>query len=180
VKKTGMSWKIVGQAIGWVFKNVLLMGMIATLTPGLYFVWRVGRPMELPKFGGKTFYQVLVERQQTYAEHEERWQQTHGGKSPLGSKNMCFLLETLVVFVEKPLMEYLLILHMRSPGEPYYALPEKVHFYGITDFLPASWTMFEMSTLSLYQYIPHGSSAARGPNHGACIISPPNGSSAVK
>jgi hypothetical protein len=181
VKKTGTSWKIVGQGIGWVFKNVLLIGMIATLTPGFYFVWRVGRPMELPEFGGKTFYRVLEERSQTYAEHEELWRQTHGGEYPLGSKHMCFLLETFVVFVQKPSMVYLLIQHMRSPSDPYYALPDGVHFInGIADFLPASWVMFEMSTLSLYQYIPHGSGAAKGPNHGACVILPPNGSSEVK
>jgi hypothetical protein len=62
VKKTGMSWKIVGQAIRWVFKNVLLLGMIAILTPGFYFVWRFAWPMELPEFGGKTFYHVIAER----------------------------------------------------------------------------------------------------------------------
>ena len=93
---------------------------------------------------------------------------------------MCFLIETIVVFVEKPAMDFLLILHMHSPSDPYYALSEEVHFKGIADFPPASWTLFEMSTLGLYQYIPHGISAARGPNHGACIISPPEGRSAVK
>ncbi len=179
-KKSGMFWKVIGQGIGWVFKTTLLLGMIAILTPGIYFFWRANQPMELPEFGGKTFYQVLVERQQTYAIHEEKWQQTHDGEYPLGSKNMCFLVETLVVFVEKPSADYLLILHMISPSDSYYALPEEVNFHGMADFLPASWIMFEMGTLSLYQYIPHGISAARGPNHGACVISPPNGSSAVK
>jgi hypothetical protein len=141
VKKFGVSWKIVRRGIGWVFKNVLLLGMIAILTPGLYFYWR---------------------------------------EYPLGSKNMCFLLETFVVLYEKPLMDYALIMHIHSPGNPSYVLPEGVHFNGIKDFLAASWTMFEMSTLDLYQYIPHGPSAARGPNLGACVISPPNGMSVGK
>jgi hypothetical protein len=180
VKKFGVSWKIVRRGIGWVFKNVLLLGMIAILTPGIYFYWRANEPMELPEFGGKTFYQVLGERQQTYAEHEEQWRQTRNGEYPLGSKNMCFLLETFVVFYEKPLMDYALVMHMHSPGDPYYALPEKVHYNGVADFLPTSWTMFEMSTLSLYKYSPHGPSAARGPNHGACVILPPNGMSGGK
>jgi hypothetical protein len=177
VKKFGVSWKIVRQGIGMVFKNILLLGMIAILTPGLYFYWRASQPMGLPEFGGKTFYQVLEERQQTYAEHEEQWRQTHDGEYPLGSKNMCILLETFVVLYEKTLMDYALIMHIHSPENPSYALPEGVHFNGIKDFLPASWTMFEMSMLSLYQYIPQGSGAARGPNHGACVISPPNGMS---
>jgi hypothetical protein len=175
VKKTGMFWKILSQGISRVLKIVLLLGMIASLMPGLYFVWRVNQPMELPEFGGKTFYQVLEERQQTYGEHEELWRQTHAGEFPLGSKNMCFLVETLVVLVQKPSMDVLLVLHMHSPDNPYYGLPEDVHFNGFADFLPASWTLFEMSTLGLYQYIPHGISAARGPNHRACIISPPEG-----
>jgi hypothetical protein len=152
VKKFGVSWKIVRKGIGMVFKNVLLLGMVAILTPGLYFYWRANRPMGLPEFGGKTFYQVLGERQQTYAEHEEQWRQTHDGEYPLGSKNMCFLLETFVVLYEKPLMDYAIIMHIHSPGNPSYVLPEGVHFNGIKDFLPASWTMFEMSTLDLYQY----------------------------
>jgi hypothetical protein len=180
VKKFGESWKIVRQIIGMVFNNVLLLGMIAILMPGLYFYWRANQPMGLPEFGGKTFYQVLEERQQTYAEHEEQWRQTHDGEYPLGSKNMCFLLETFVVLYEKPLMDYALIMHIHSPGNPSYVLPEGVHFNGIKDFLAASWTMFEMSTLDLYQYIPHGPSAARGPNLGACVISPPNGMSVGK
>lgn len=180
VKKFGVSWKIVRRGIGWVFKNVLLLGMIAILTPELYSYWRASRPMELPEFGGKTFYQVLGERQQTYAEHEEQWRQTHDGEYPLGSKNMCFLLETFVVLYEKPLMDYALTMHMHSPGNPYYALPEGVHFNGIKDFLTASWMMFEINSLNLYQYIPHGISAARGPSHGACVISPPNGMSGGK
>lgn len=164
VKKTGISWKIVGQGIGRVFNIVLLLVMIAGLMPGLFFVWRVNQPMELYEFGGKTFYQVLLDRQQTYAEHEEQWCQTHAGEFPLGSKNMCFLVETLVVLVQKPSMDFLLILHMHSPDNPYYGLPEDVHFNGIADFPLASWTLFEMSTLGLYQYIPHGISAARGPD----------------
>jgi hypothetical protein len=177
VKKFGVSRKIVRRGIGRVFNIVLLLVMIASLMPGLYFSWRVNQPMELPEFGSKTFYQVLEERQQTYAEHEEQWRLTHDGEYPLGSKNMCFLLETFVVLYEKPLMDFALIMHIHSPGNPYYALPEGVHFNGIKDLLSAAWTMFEMSTLSLYQHIPHGPSAARGPNHGACVISPPNGMS---
>jgi hypothetical protein len=180
VKKFGMSWKNIGWGIGRVFNIVLLLVMIASLMPGLYFSWRVNQPMELPEFGGKTFYQVLVDRQQTYAEHEELWRRTHRGEYPLGSKNICFLLETFVVFVQKPSMEIVLVLHLRSPDDPYYALPEGVNFDGIANFLPASWTLFEMSTLGLYQHIPHGISAARGPNHGSCVISPPNGMSGGK
>jgi hypothetical protein len=72
-------------------------------------------------------------------------------------------------------MDLVLVLHMRSPKNPYYGLPENVHFNGVADFLPASWMQFEMSTLGLYQYIPHGISAARGPNQGSCVISPPDG-----
>jgi hypothetical protein len=175
VDKIRLSWKVVGLCIGRVFNIVLLLVMIASLMPGLYFCWRVNQPMELPEFGGKSFFQVLVDRQQTYSEHEEQWKQTHAREYPLGSKNICFLLETFVVFVQKPSMDLVLVLHMRSPNNPYYGLPENVHFNGITDFLPASWTLFEMSTLGLYQYIPQGISAARGPNHGSCVISPPEG-----
>ena len=173
-------WNTVKKAAGFVFCSALLFILAIGLTPSVYFSWRAGQPMEINEFGGKTFYQILVDRQQTYAEHEEQWQQTHVGEYPLGSKNMCFLVETLVVLVQKPSMDFLLILHMRSPGNPYYALPENVHYKEIADFLPASWTLFEMSTLGLYQYIPHGISAARGPNHGACVISPPNGNRAAK
>lgn len=173
-------WKTVKKTLDFLFRSALLLILAIGLTPQVYLAWRAGQPMELTEFAGQTFYQVLEERQQTYAEHEEQWQQTHAGEFPLVSKNMCFLIETLVVLVQKPSMDVLLVLHMRSPDNPYYGLPEDVYFNGIADFLPASWTLFEMSTLGLYQYIPHGISAARGPNHGACVISPPNGSRATK
>ena len=51
---------------------------------------------------------------------------------------------------------------------------------GISDYLPATWTLFEMGALNLYQFIPHDPMAAYGPNHGACIIPPPNGNPAAR
>jgi hypothetical protein len=50
-----------------------------------------------------------------------------------------------------------------------------VYYQSILDYLPASWTLFEMGALNIYQFIPHDPMAAYGPNHGACIIPPPNG-----
>jgi hypothetical protein len=155
---------------------MVLLILIVVLAPPIYFAWRAGQPMELPEFGGKTFYQVLEERQQEYAVHEEQWRLTHNGTYPLHSKNMCFITEAVFVLgVVKPMMDYGLILHINHPDEPYYRLPLNVHYIGIADYLPASWTLFEMGALNLYQYIPHDIDAARGPHHGACIIPPPNG-----
>jgi len=89
---------------------------------------------------------------------------------------MCFIEEAVFVFVVvKPLMDYGLILHIKHLDEPYYRLPANVHYTGIVDYLPASWALFEMGALNLYHFIPHDPMAAYGPNHGACIIPPPNG-----
>ena len=174
-------WRILGLGVECVFKGTFLLIAIVILTPPAYFAWRAGQPMELPEFGGKTFYQILAERQQAYAAHEEHWQQTHHGQYPLHSKNMCFITETVFVLgVVKPMMDYGLILHIKHPNEPYYRLPANVHYKGIADYLPATWTLFEMGALNLYQFIPHDPMAAYGPNHGACIIPPPNGSTAAK
>jgi len=173
VQDSQSCWGIVGRGVGCFFRILLMLGLVAVLVQPVYFAWRASRPMELPEFGGRTFYQILAERQQAYAEHEEAWQLTHDGEYPLGARNMCFLLETWVVIIEPPLLDRLLILHIRHPGEPYYGLPADVRYQNIGDFLPATWALFEMLTLNLYQLVPNGPGAAWGPHHGSCIIPPP-------
>ena len=176
-KKSCCLRAIIWETIVYLFRTVVLVILIVVLAPPIYFAWRAGQPMELPEFGGKTFYQILADRYRTYSAHEERWRLTHQGQYPLHSKNMCFIEEAVFVLVEvKPMMDYGLILHIKHPNEPYYRLPANVQYHSLLDYLPASWTLFEMGALNLYQFIPHDPMAAYGPNHGACIIPPPNGS----
>jgi|GEM_PF-2528366 len=168
--------RVFGTMVSGIFKTILYLILIVILTPPVYFAWRATLPMELPAFGGKTFYQVQAERQQEYAENEFHWQLTHHGEYPMKYKGMCYHFEVVyLVLVVKPLMDYVLVRHILTPKDPYTSLPANVHYQGILDYLPASWTLFEMVTLSLYQYIPHDFNAAYGPYHGACIIPPPNG-----
>ena len=85
-KNSWTFWRILGLGVECIFKGTFLLIAIVILAPPAYFAWRAGQPMELPEFGGKTFYQILAERQQAYAAHEEHWQQMHHGQYPLHSK----------------------------------------------------------------------------------------------
>jgi|SRR5271157_220694 len=173
--------KLIWETIVYLFRTMVLVILIVVLAPPIYFAWRAGQPMELPEFGGKTFYKIQAERQQEYSLHEAYWQLTHHGEYPMHSKGMCYRMEIgFILVVVKPLMDIALIRHMITPNDPIAALPANVYYHDILDYLPASWTLFEMGALNLYQYIPYDVDAARGPHHGACIIPPPNGSQTAK
>jgi hypothetical protein len=167
-------WRILGSGIGWIIKTTTILVLIVIHLPPIYFAWRTSRPMELPEFGDKSFYQILAERQQEYAAHEEVWRLTHHGEYPDHYRGMCFDSEAgFVLLIVKPSMDYVLIRHILTPNDPYTSLPANVHYQTILDYLPASWTLFEMGALNIYQYIPHDFDAAIGPHHGECIIPPP-------
>ena len=175
-KKSCCLGKLIWETIVYIFRTLVLVILIVVLAPPIYFAWWAGQPMELPEFGGKTFYQIQADRQQEYAVQEAHWQLTHHEEYPMHSKGMCYRMEIgFILVVVKPLMDVALIRYMITPNDPIAALSANVHYHDILDYLPASWTLFEMGTLNIYQFIPHDPMAAYGPNHGACIISPPNG-----
>ncbi|MGD0611555.1 MAG: hypothetical protein ABSB41_08560 [Anaerolineales bacterium] len=180
-KKSCCLGTIIWGSIVYLFRTAVLVILIVVLAPPIYFAWRAGQPMELPQFGGKTFYQIQAERQEEYSVNEAQWQLMHHGEYPMHSKGMCYRMEIgFILVVVKPMMDYGLILHIKHPNEPYYHLPANVHYHSLLDYLPASWTLFEMGALNLYQFIPQDPMAAYGPNRGACIIPPPNCSPATR
>jgi hypothetical protein len=47
--------------------KITLAGLVFVLiTPSAYFAWRAGQPMDMPQFGGLSYYQLLDKRRQDY------------------------------------------------------------------------------------------------------------------
>jgi hypothetical protein len=61
-KLVSLFWK----AIAGAFKLVIVFSLILFIIPLVYFAWRAGQPMSMPDYGGRSYYQVLAERQQAY------------------------------------------------------------------------------------------------------------------
>ena len=82
------------KGVGLMFKILGLVVIVALLAPIGYLAWRAGQPMSMPEYGGRTYYELLSERQQTYDELAHSYQASHPS---VDVKNgMCFQAELAV------------------------------------------------------------------------------------
>lgn len=166
VKKRITFWGIVGKLIAGIFKVILLVLVIAIMTPIVFFAWQAGQPMVLSEFGGKTYYQVLVERKAALYDKSLAYHEAH--PTVRMSLNMCFMVEAGITIVEL------------FPGTGaitlWYAIhPDEFNAVGnhtfdlvtnVANFFPIWWKNYELGLLSTYRYV--------GPVS-YCNITPPTG-----
>jgi hypothetical protein len=86
--------------IGGLVKATFVFLVILLILPFVYFAWRAGQPMSMPEYGGRSYYQVLRERQQSYDELSERYQAGH--PEVRVKKGMCFATEVAMTFYNYP------------------------------------------------------------------------------
>ena len=74
------------------FKIIALIVIIVLLAPIGYFAWRAGQPMSLPEYDGRTYYELLTERRQAYADLALEYQADHPDVNV--KTKMCFQNES--------------------------------------------------------------------------------------
>jgi hypothetical protein len=122
--------KTICKGFALLFKTILLVLLVAILTPILYFTWRAARPMELTQFNGLTYQQFTAWRVMSCKkyladskENEANCTVVRHVAADLYATNIAAIL----IWIEKPeLFKYV---------TPY-------------NFFPAMWSMFESLTWS--------------------------------
>jgi hypothetical protein len=90
MKKKWSFWK----GVGMMFKIIGLLVVVALLTPIGYLAWRAGQPMSMPEYGGRTYYELLADRRQAYADLAAEYQASHPNADV--KVGMCFQVEVAV------------------------------------------------------------------------------------
>ena len=86
--------KTIGKIIGTVGKIIVFMIIVIILAPIFYFAWRAGQPMSMPEYDGRTYYQLLAERRQAYADLATEYKDSH--PSVEVKPGMCFQTEIVI------------------------------------------------------------------------------------
>ena len=81
-------------------KIIGLLVVVALLAPIGYFAWRAGQPMSMPEYGGRTYYQLLAERRQAYADLATEYQTTSPNVDV--KFGMCYRSELLMIAYNLP------------------------------------------------------------------------------
>lgn len=76
------------------FKILGLILVVALLAPIVYFAWRAGQPMSMPVYRGRTYYELLAERRQAYAELATEYQTNYPDEDV--NTGMCFQNEVIM------------------------------------------------------------------------------------
>ena len=100
MKKKESFWK----GVGMMFKIIGLLVVVALLAPICYLAWRAGQPMSMSEYGGRTYYELLTERRQAYADLATDYQASHPNVKVKGG--MCYQSELLMIAYNMPWAGY--------------------------------------------------------------------------
>ena len=145
--------------IGGLVKTTLILLVLLLVLPFMYFAWRAGQPMSMPEYGGRTYYELLVERQQAYTDLGETYQKSHPNVEV--KNGACFFTEILVELMEIP-MSARYALSSVYPSMQQSIDPQDVRngyiLKSVTwrNILPSSWKVFEMFLWGTFEHAPDG------------------------
>jgi len=147
------------KGVGLMFKILGLIVIVAILTPFGYFAWRAGQPMSMPEYGGRTYYELLAERRQAYADFATEYQASH--PSVEVRNGACIFTEISVELMEIPISgRYALSAiypNMQQSIDPRDIrdgyIPTNVTWINI---LPSSWKVLEMFIWGTIEHAPQG------------------------
>jgi len=60
--------------IGGLVKATLILLVLLLVLPLVYFAWRAGQPMSMSEYGGRSYYELLSEREAKYSNLAEKYQ----------------------------------------------------------------------------------------------------------
>ena len=147
-KKRDTFWDFTGRLIAGAFKAVLLVLVIAILTPIVFFAWRASQPMQMKEFNGLTFYQVMTWEKTAYARLAQQYDRAHPGKNPVDGQ--CYTTDVAFVPLRYALAGWYALAGI-YPGLQKYISPSDIHNGAVAQdvtwltFLPTWWKNFEKS-----------------------------------
>lgn len=141
-------------------KIIFWLVVFLLLTPVWYFAWRASQPMSMPEFGGRSYFTLLAERQQAYADLAETYQTSHPNTEV--RDGICFFSEvTIQLATELPTAGFYTLAGM------YPSLQDQVNPTDLQDglvpenvtwisFFPQWWNVFEQFVWNTIQHVPQG------------------------
>jgi hypothetical protein len=155
MKKKVSFWK----GVGYMFKILGFLVVVALLAPVSYFAWRASQPMSMPEFGGRSYYQLLAERRQAYNTLAIEYQTNHPNVTV--KSWTCFFSEISVELLAIPNSGFYTLaaiypdlqtkIDPRDIQNGY--IPKNANW---VNFLPKWWLVFEKFIWGTVIYIPHG------------------------
>ncbi len=141
--------------------KITLAGLILVLiVPLVYLAWRAGQPMDMPQFGGLSYYQFMNERRQAYLDLAKQYQANHPDKD--AQYGICFYTEVgIEVLAGVPSSGFYTLAGIYPQMESFIdprdlrkgVVPQNVTW---PDFLPAWWMTYERFIWSMVEHAPHG------------------------
>ncbi len=140
------------------FQIIIVIVLLAIITPVVYFAWRMGQPMDLREFNGLTYYQVREWKKMATEDLIGKYEAAHPNQEDKGPINRMFactggdipiaffvsVRSVTVAWQSEQLRSQLVDQGM--PDEP----------VTISNFLPSLWNTYEKITLSNIKHIPNG------------------------
>jgi len=145
--------RVQGKIIFWLVVFLLL-------TPVWYFAWQASQPMSMPEFGGRSYYTLLAERRQAYADLAQSYQAGHPNTEV--KEGICFFSEVSIQLItELPTAGFYTLAGMfpvlQSRVNPTDLengyVPDSI---TLLSFMPSWWDVFEKFVLGTIEYTPHG------------------------
>ena len=141
------------------FKIIALIVIIVLLAPIGYFAWRAGQPMSLPEYDGRTYYELLAERRQAYADLAANYQASHPNKKV--KPGMCYQSELMMIAYNAPWAGYCTLASV-VPGLKSHIGPHAAELScgqassSWLNFLDSWWKMYERLTYTLLSHAVDG------------------------
>ncbi len=152
--------KLIGSLISAIFK-IILFGLVATLITLLaYFAWRANQPMELPQFGGRTYFEWLEIRHASYDDLAQEYRMSHPRQNV--KDGICFLSEVGIQLVAAVANSGFYALAGIYPSLQRFVDPRDRR-NGLSppaiswlQFLPAWWETYEKFVWGMAEHAPQG------------------------
>jgi hypothetical protein len=137
-------WRVVGKIVTSLIKTILLLLVIAVLTPAVFFLWRAGKPLKRPEFSGLTFYQYMSWRIETHNIMADAYQTAHPDKNiktwGCNVGDVAYYLPTFPLSGFYTLAGIYPDLRRFVNPKDYEYIPTDA---TLTTFLPSWWTAYE-------------------------------------
>jgi hypothetical protein len=153
-----MKWSF-WKGVGMMFKIIGLLVVVALLAPIGYLAWRAGQPMSMPEYGGRTYYELLAERRQSYDDLAHSYQASHPSINV--KYGMCYRSEVLIIAYNVPWAGFCSLAGV-IPGLKSRVGPNASRLGcgqgngSWLNFLGNWWNMYEHLTYSLLSHMDTG------------------------
>lgn len=151
--------KRAGVFLAGIINAGLMAVFILALLPIPYFAWRMSQPMSLPAYEGRSYFEVLAWRQETYGALAQDYQRTHPGRDV--KEGMCFQSELAMIAYNLPFAGFCALSEVVPELAGVVGPGAKALGCGNSGgnwftFLPTWWQMYERFTYELHTHAVDG------------------------